>query len=52
MKPVTSRLLQLLLGSELVGVAALSLAAVGRTRGKTGLCGESTVSASNEAAGL
>lgn len=37
MKPVTNRLLELLLGSELVGVAALALTAVGRTRGKTGL---------------
>jgi len=32
-----SRLFELLLGAELVGVSALALAAVGGTRGKTGL---------------
>ena len=32
-----SRLFQLLLGAELVGVAALLLTAVGGTRGETGL---------------
>lgn len=36
-KPVTSSLLELLLGSELVGVTALPLAAVGGTRGETSL---------------
>lgn len=33
-----SRLFELLLGSQLVGVSALALAAVGRTRGETSLC--------------
>lgn len=33
----TSRLLELLLRPELVGVTALALAAVGSTRGQTGL---------------
>lgn len=32
-----SRLFELLLGAELVGVSALALAAVGGTGGKTGL---------------
>lgn len=32
-----NRLLELLLGSELVGVTALALAAVGRTRREAGL---------------
>ena len=34
---MTNRLLQLLLRSELVGVAALALAAVGGTRRETGV---------------
>ena len=36
-KPVTNSLLELLLGAELVGVAALSLAAVGGTGRETSL---------------
>jgi hypothetical protein len=39
-------LFQLLLGAELVGVSALLLAAVGRTRGKTGLFNESIAGSS------
>lgn len=34
---ITNRLLELLLGAELVGVTALLLTAVGGTRGETGL---------------
>ena len=36
-KKGASRLFELLLGAELVGVSALALAAVGGTGGKTGL---------------
>jgi hypothetical protein len=35
----SNRLFELLLGAELVGVAALALPAVGRTRRETGLVG-------------
>lgn len=38
-QPKASRLFQLLLRAELVGVAALLLAAVGGTRGETSLSG-------------